>query len=329
MLYSVIVPVYRNAETLPQLLAEFGRIQGTINRQFGMALEVIFVVDRSPDASHAWLEEALPRAPFQSQLILHARNFGEFAAVRTGLQAGRGAYFGTIAADLQDPPDILVSFLEALTSGDYDIAVGVRESRGDPAATRVASKLFWRLSRLFVSKELPAGGASIFGCTRKVRDELLKLEEANSSLLGLVFWLGFRRCDVGYARAARLHGESAWTFAKKFSYMSDSFFGFTDLPIRVLTFVGALGIGFAVLFGIITAILRLTHQIVVPGYAATIVVIMFFGALNLFGLGLVGAYTWRTYENTKRRPLSVIQSARVFEGTHADVFLGTERRELT
>lgn len=326
-LYSVITPVYRNGESIPRLIEEFKRIGDIIEARFGIPVEFIFVIDRSPDASFDLLEEALPRAPFRSQLILHARNSGEYAALRTGLQAGKGAWFGTIAADLQDPADILVSFLEVLVADSCDIAVGIRESRDDPASSRLSSHLFWRLSRVIVSRELPAGGVSIFGCSRKVRDELVKLEEAHTSLIGLVFWLGFRRCEVGYTRAARPYGKSAWTLRKKLTYMLDSFFGFTDLPIRILTLMGAIGVAFAVLFGMVTVALRLTSQFIVPGYAATIIVIMFFGALNLLAVGLVGSYTWRAYENTKRRPLSIIQSIRSFEGARPDPAISNGVRE--
>jgi hypothetical protein len=163
-------------------------------------------------------------------------------------------------------------------------------------------------------KEIPEGGVDIFACNRLVRDELLKLEESNSSLVGLIFWLGFRRAQVGYSRRSRMHGKSAWTFTKKLTYLLDSVFAFTDLPVRILTFLGLLGTCLAFIFAMVILILRLIGDISVPGYAATIVTIVFFGALNTFGLGLVGSYAWRGYENTKRRPLSVVQSIKTFTG---------------
>lgn len=314
-MYSVITPVYRNAEFVPQLISEFSRIDEIVQRRFGIQAEFIFVVDQSPDASHALLEEALPLAPFRSQLVLHARNFGSFAAIRTGLHTAKGDYFGIIAADLQEPPEILLSFLEVLITETHDIALGVRQARDDPASSRLAADLFWSLYRRLVMKEIPPGGVDVFGCNRKVRDELLKMEEAHSSLLGQVFWLGFRRTEISYARRARAYGKSAWTVRKKVSYLLDSVFAFTDLPIRILTLLGMLGTAVSLLFGTTIIVLRLTGQFNVSGYAATMVVIMFFGALNTLGLGLIGAYTWRGYENSKRRPLAVIQSTRTFEGT--------------
>ena len=326
-MYSVIIPVYLNDDSLPMLLDELARVNGIIRSRFGTTVEFIFVVDASPDRSYEVLEELLPRAPFQSQLILHARNFGSFAAIRTGLKAAHGDYYAVVAADLQEPPEILVSFLEALQGGDADIVVGVREQRSDPAGARMAAELFWWGYRRFVFREIPPGGADIFGCNRKVRDELLKLEESHSSLLGQIYWLGFRKKEVGYARRARVHGKSAWTLRKKFSYLLDSIFAFTELPIIALTIAGLIGLIFAVTLGLLIIVLRLTAPFPVPGYAAMMVVIMFFGALNMLGLGLIGAYTWRAYENTKRRPLAVIQSARDFAGSQAAAGANAALRE--
>jgi hypothetical protein len=173
---------------------------------------------------------------------------------------------------------------------------------------------FWRVYRSLVMPEIPKGGLDLFGCNRRVRDELVALEEANSSLVGLVCWLGFRRKQVMYERRARKHGKSAWSFRKKLKYLIDSVFAFTDLPIRVLSIFGIFGVTVSVVFGVIVLLLKLLAGIETPGYAATILTIMFFGALNTMGLGIVGAYAWRCYENTKRRPLALVQEYRNYEG---------------
>jgi hypothetical protein len=246
--------------------------------------------------------------------VLHVRNFGSFAAIRTGLQAGQGEFFAVIAADLQEPPSLLLQFLDALLQTEADVIVGVREARDDPAASRVAANIFWRLYRRFVNPDMPEGGVDLFGCTRRVRNELLQLRESNSSLVGLIFWLGFRRKEIGYTRLARPFGRSSWTFKKKFNYLLDSIFSFSDLPVRILSALGIVGLLVATVLGILVAILRLLGKIDVPGYAATLITVMFFGALNTLGLGLIGAYAWRTYENTKQRPLAIVESAKMFEG---------------
>jgi polyisoprenyl-phosphate glycosyltransferase len=313
-MYSVIIPVYRNAEFVPKLVSEFDRVAEMVSTRYGMATEFVFVVDGSPDNSYELLEEALPKARFPSQLVLHARNFGSFAAIRTGLKAARGEYFGIIAADLQEPPELLVDFLEPMVEAKSDIVIGCRVGRSDPAVSRASANIFWSFYRRWINPDIPKGGVDVFGCNKQVRDELLKLDESNSSLIGLVFWLGFRRSLVPYERRERAHGKSAWTFRKKLVYLLDSVFAFTDLPIRIMTLVGFAGVLFALLIGIIVSFLRIGGMIDVPGYAATIIVIAFFGALNTFGLGLVGAYAWRAYENTKRRPLAVIRDVALFDG---------------
>lgn len=313
-MFSVIIPVYRNAEFVPQLISEFSRISTVVKDRFGIDSEFVFVVDGSPDDSFALLEKGLARAPFPSQLLLHARNFGSFAAIRTGLRAARGDFFAVIAADLQEPPDLLVDFLEHLHADTSDIVVGVRQGRDDPAMSRMSANLFWTFYRTFVMKEIPAGGVDVFGCNKRIRDELLQLQEAHSSLVGLVYWLGFRRTEVPYQRRAREHGKSAWTFRKKLTYLLDSVFSFTDLPVRILTFLGVIGIVAAAVLAIGVIAMRLMGEIETAGYTATIVVITFFGGLNTLGLGLIGSYAWRGYENTKRRPLALISTARAFEG---------------
>jgi glycosyltransferase involved in cell wall biosynthesis len=328
-MYSVIIPVYKNAEFIPDLITEFSRIAGVVTERFGMATEFVFVVDCSPDDSYTLLQAALPKAPFKSQLILHARNFGSFAAIRTGLQAAKGDFVGIIAADLQEPPDLLIRFLDALLTQQYDVVVGVREGRDDPVMSRFASNLFWEFYRRFVIKEIPEGGVDVFGASRRVRDELLKLQESHSSLVGLLFWVGFRRHQILYSRRRRVYGKSAWTLSKKVSYLLDSIFAFTDLPIRVMTILGFAGIAVALAMGLVVTLLKLVGNIAVPGYAATIVVIAFFGALNTFGLGLVGAYAWRAYENTKRRPLAIVQRFISFDGDEACAAENTGLTEST
>lgn len=308
------MPVYRNAGSLPDVIAALERVAAEVHDRFAVTVEAVFVVDGCPDESGAILEQLLPQAGFRSQLIRHSRNFGSFAAIRTGLAAGNGRYFGMIAADLQEPPSLLLAFLERLISDQADIVVGVREARDDPALTQLSSSLFWRFYRRVVIREIPPGGIDLFACTRTVRDELLRLGEAHSSLVGLVYWVGFRRAEVSYRRLARQHGRSAWTLGKKINYMLDTVFAFTDIPIRLLSVFGLIGTLAVSLLGLATILARLFGLITVPGYAQTVLIVMFFGALNTLGIGLVGHYAWRTYENTKRRPLAIVRDARSFGG---------------
>jgi polyisoprenyl-phosphate glycosyltransferase len=302
MKYSLIIPVYKNEESIPRLLEAVRQLHDSLDRE----LEVVFVVDGSPDRSYELLQHALDGLPCAVQLLGHSRNFGSFAAIRTGLQAARGGFFSVMAADLQEPPELVVEFFRSLRMDECDVALGTRSNRNDPFMSRLASGLFWRLYRRLVVPEMPAGGVDIFGCNDAFRRELLKLGESRSSLVALIFWLGFRRKLVPYARNARLEGKSAWTWRKKVDYMMDSIFAFTDLPIKLLVRAGICGIAASLIVGALVLVARISGGIHVPGYAATILIVLFFAALNLLGLGVIGIYAWRTYENSKSRPLSIV-----------------------
>ncbi|MFT3714294.1 MAG: glycosyltransferase family 2 protein [Archangium sp.] len=306
---SLVIPVYKNEGSLPELMSACAELQ-----KMSGDLEVVFVVDGSPDGCFSWLQRELPKQPFVSQLCLHSRNFGSFAAIRSGFSVARGEVLAVMAADLQEPIELAHAFFERLLRNEGDVAIGVRERRDDPALSSLASRVFWGLYRRVVLPEIPAGGVDMFGCTREVKEHLLALEERNSSLVGQLFWVGFRRIEVPYVRRDRKHGVSAWTFSKKVRYLFDSVYAFSDLPIRALKWIGGFSVAVAALVSVVVLGFRLAGQIDVPGYTAIILAVMFFGGLNALGLGVVGEYLWRTFENTKRRPLSIIAKKQSFDG---------------
>jgi glycosyltransferase involved in cell wall biosynthesis len=223
---SLIVPVYKNEANIPSLLKAIRGIREKTQGSF----EAVFVVDGSPDRSFLVLRSQLPTAGFDSQLIALSRNFGAFAAIRAGLAEAKGDHFVVMAADLQEPPELVLDMHQALQAGTCDVAYGERVGRNDPWLTRQLSMIFWGLYRRFVAPDIPRGGVDIFGCNAMVRDQILLLSERNSSLVGLLFWIGFRRQSFPYRRARREIGVSAWTFAKKWKYMQDSIFSFPTYP---------------------------------------------------------------------------------------------------
>jgi glycosyltransferase involved in cell wall biosynthesis len=305
---SLVIPVYRNESGVPALLEAVEDLAKSV----GSAFEAVFVVDGSPDRCYALLREALPRAPYRSRLVLLARNFGSFAAIRAGLGAGDGTHFAVMAADLQEPPELVLQMDRVLRTEPVDVVIAARNDRSDPLFSRLSSGMFWWFYRRFVIPEIPAGGVDIFACSRAFREQLLSLSEHHSSLVAQIFWLGYTRKTLHYTRRARQHGRSAWTFRKKLKYLMDSVFSFTDLPIRLLTYGGGATALAAAAFGAFVALCRLLGLVSTAGYGGTICTIVFFGALNLFALGVVGSYAWRAYENTKARPLQLIMRTHAF-----------------
>jgi polyisoprenyl-phosphate glycosyltransferase len=307
--FSVVIPVYGNAESLPEVVDQLAWLQSRLTGR----VEAVFVVDGSPDDSLGVLRVLLAQATFASQLVEHARNFGAFAAIRTGLQFARGEYIAAMAADLQEPIELIEQFFEKLLTGDYDVAIGTRTQRGDPASSRFASRSYWSLYRRIVQPQMPPGGVDVFACTRAVADQLGQLTESHSSLVGLLYWLGFRRVEVPYVRRARKHGESAWSFRKKYRYLLDSVFSFTSLPVTVILVVGTVGTIASFLAAVVVFCTWALGGIAVEGYTAQMLVLLFSTASILSALGIVGTYVWRTFENTKGRPPSVVMSTESFD----------------
>lgn len=311
-MFSLIIPVYLNEGSIPFLLETLE----DLNRNMAGDLEAVMVVDGSPDRSLELLAASLPKASFQSQLLLLSRNFGSYSAITAGLQIARGTLFATMAADLQEPPELIGEIRRKLETGEYDVVVGTRSGRDDPFVSRMLANIFWKMYKLLVQREIPPGGVDLFGCNGEFRNHLLSLTERNTMMVGLIFWLGFRRGEVSYRRRPRRHGKSAWSFGRKLSYLLDSIFAFSDLPVRLLSLIGILGITLAVILASITLFVKWTGRVPVPGYSATVLLIMFFGGLNSLGLGLIGEYVWRTFENTKGRPGYVVARHLAFEGTN-------------
>ena len=305
LMLSLVIPIYKNEPNLDALLAELAKLKQ------GMAgeMEVVFVVDGSPDRCLDLLRQRLPSAPFASRLISLSRNFGSFSAIAAGLEAGAGDYFAVLAADLQEPPELIAAFHKFLSRGEADIVFGCRARRSDPWLSELFSRLFWWLYGAFILADMPKGGIDVFGCTRQVRDCLLGCTEANTNLIALLMWIGFRRKLVPYDRQARAAGKSAWTLRKKIKYSFDSIFNFTDLPIQLLLSVGAAGIAVGTVFACILVFSKLTGRITVPGYSAIVLAIIFFGSLTSLGLGIIGQYLWLTLQNARRRPRYIVATA--------------------
>ena len=312
--YSVVAPVYGNEATLPALIDRLKLMAGKMNAP----MEVVFVVDGSPDGSLLVLRKLLPMSGLPAQLVSHSRNFGAFAAIRTGFAAARGDYVAAMAADMQEPPELVEQFFEHLSSGEYDVAVGVRTGRDDPLTATVLSKVFWSLYRRWVHPDIPAGGVDIFACTKEVAARLVALDESHTSLVGLLYWLGYRRIGIPYRRLARTEGKSGWSFKRKLRYFLDSVFSFTDVPVTVLTSIGVVGGALTLVASVVVIVARLTGAIRQSGYTPLMLVMLLSTFTILFGLGVVGSYVWRTYENSKGRPDSVPMSHEVFGAAHDD-----------
>lgn len=310
--YSLVIPVYRNEKNIDPLLAALTELA----KPYAGSLECVFVVDGSPDGSLARLEAAAPGLPFPTQLVELSRNFGSFSAIRAGLLVAGGKYQAVLAADLQEPLTLIDEFFRTLAAGEAEIVIGTRTSRADPAVSKTVSKAFWKTYSKVINPDIPPGGVDVFGCTAQVSDVLCAFDEANTSLIALLFWVGFERKLIPYDRQERNLGKSAWTIQKRLKYMADSTFAFSNIPIRLLLWLGTVGVA---VFGGVSLVVFTSWalgRITVPGFTALMLALLSLGAVLLLALGIVGSYVWRTFENTKTRPGFIVSRHREFPGGH-------------
>lgn len=302
--FCIVVPVYKNELNIPRLIDDLNQLRESITN---VRVQVTFVIDGSPDNSFGAIKQKASQAKFPIKLIALSRNFGAVVAVKAGLACSEGNFFAVMAADSQEPIDLYIQFLDRLKGG-CDIVVGERLSRVDSHFVKTFAGIGWWIYKKFIFKDMPRGGVDVFGCTDRARRQLIALKEKNSSLVGGIYWVGFRRESVLYARKKRLVGESAWNFFKSLRYFLDSCFNFSDLPIRILWVLGILGVALSVFLGASIIITKLMIGSAVPGYSMIVITVLFFGSINLIGIGIVGEYVVRAFENSKGRPEFIIES---------------------
>jgi len=302
--YSLVVPIYKNEGSIPALFDRLRDLTGDLDD----SLETIFVIDGSPDASLQMTKELLSSSDLCGTIISFTRNFGAWSAIRAGLARARGDAIAVMAADLQEPLDLVVSLFRAVSHEASDVAVGVRVGREDPLGVRLTSAVYWGAFRKLVNTEFPPDGVDMFACSRRALENLLGLDERESSLVGLLYWMGYRATLIPYQRQERQGGKSAWTFAARLRYAADGLFSFTAIPMRFLGLAGLVGFGAGVFMAAWTFLAKILGLVQVPGYATTTILITLFGGIQLAGLSLLGEYLWRVLENTRRRPFYIIDS---------------------
>jgi dolichol-phosphate mannosyltransferase len=299
---SVVVPVFWNEQSLPPLFEELSRTEQEL-RARNFDLELIFVDDGSGDNS---LEELLriKKARPATKVIKLTRNFGATHASKTGFQFVTGDCFMILAADLQDPPELILEMLSKWEKG-CKFVLCRRTARRDPVLSRVFSSLYYWLLRLFVVKDYPEGG---FDLALMDRALLPYLQDSSKNINTPLFayWLGFKPEIIQYERRGRKYGKSRWTFGKRFKFFLDSILGFSIVPIRMISLVGLIVSLFSFAYGLLIIINALRGHTDVRGFATTVALMSFLLGLVIVMLGVIGEYLWRIFDESNKRPESVI-----------------------
>jgi polyisoprenyl-phosphate glycosyltransferase len=297
--YALIIPIYRNEENIGPLFKALNYLDSELSYQ----CEFIFVIDGSPDNSEFIINQNRNEYLKNSRVVSLSKNYGSFTAIRAGLEEANSKFIGVMAADLQEPPSLILNFFKQLSENKFDIVFGQRMSRNDPPVKTLLSNIYWDFYSKFIISDMPKGGVDIFACNKHVCDSVISMNEINSSLIAQLFWVGFRRGFIPYDRLERKEGASAWSFKKKFKYMLDSIFSYSDLPIIILLFLGSIGLILSMIYILIVSLAYILGYIHQPGFATQTMLTTIFGSSILFSQGILGCYIWRVLENSKKRPL--------------------------
>lgn len=300
---SVIVPVYYNAESLPLLFERLCRVEQQLLEAHAVGLQLIFVNDGSRDGSHAALMEIKRQRP-DATIVRLSRNFGAVRASRAGFRFVEGDAFLILAADLQDPPELLLEMTPRWLAGSKFV-IAVRASREDPWLSRVYSWFYYRLLRAVVLPGYPKRGFDIALMDRSMLEPMRNCSK-NAFTPLLAYWLGYEPDVISYHRPKREHGRSGWTFIKKLQAFLDVMLGFSVTPIRLISAVGVLVAGGSFAYGVAVVVNALYGNIPVSGFAALASLITFLLGTIILMLGIIGEYLWRIFDEVNRRPESVI-----------------------
>jgi dolichol-phosphate mannosyltransferase len=300
---SVVVPVYWNAASLPILVDRLEDIEAQLIERHGVRLQLIFVNDGSGDDSQDVLVRIKQRRP-EATVVRLARNFGAVHACRTGFRFVAGDAFVILAADLQDPPELLLEMVPRWLEGKKFV-IAVRASREDPWTSRIYSWLYYKILRAIVLPGYPEGGFDISLMDRSLLEPIRDASK-NAFTPLLAYWLGYEPHVIEYHRPRREHGKSRWSFGKKVKTFFDVMLGFSVTPLRMMSAVGALVSGLSFLYGVVVVVGALTGRIEVVGYASLVSLITFLLGLIILMLGIIGEYLWRIFDEVNRRPEAVI-----------------------
>ena len=308
MLLSIIIPVYYNEKSLPILYERLNKVSGEIK---DVDFEYVFVDDGSGDNSYNVLL-GIAQNDTRVKVVKLSRNFGSFVACLAGLTYCKGDCAVIMAADLQDPPELINELLNKWKQGN-EIVYAVREKREESGIKVFFSKLYYRIFKLIALSNMPKGGFDFVLLGRKVIDAIVKAREKNSTLIGQILWVGFKSDYILYTKKAREHGKSRWTLRKKVKYFLDSIFAFSFFPIRAISALGSIIAIFSFFYGIYTIVMKLFFSVDVRGFTPIIVIVLFASGVQLIMLGVVGEYLWRNLEETRKRPVFIIDELVNFE----------------
>lgn len=303
---SAIVPVYNEEKNM---LPFFERLHTSLLAT-GSAFEIIYINDGSRDQTLNIIKSLSANHNFV-KYINFSRNFGHQIALSAGLDLCRGSSAIIIDADGQDPPELISKMHEKLNNG-FEIVYAKRNKRkGDSIFKKLTAKLFYRILSKLTSVDIPIDTGDFRIISRKVIEHINKMPEKQKFLRGQMAWLGFKQTYIEYDRDERLNGKTGYTFRKMMRLATDGITSFSNFPLRLATISGFLCAFAGFLLIIYTLYSRFILKDYEKGWSSLMITIIFLGGIQLIGIGIIGEYISRIYDNIRNRPLYIIDDTNI------------------
>ena len=319
MKLSLVVPCFNEAENV-------ALFQDAVISAFdgcGYDYEIVFVDDGSCDATLHNLKKLYAAQKCPVKVVSFSRNFGKEAGLYAGLEHASGEYISLIDADLQQRPEIVRDMVRILDEEpQYDVVAAYQDRRGEGKVLSFFKKSFYSVINKLSKVTLQPDASDFRTFRRSVAESILQLGEYHRFSKGIFAWVGYNTKFIPYTACERNAGTTKWNFGKLLNYAIDGIIGFSTAPLRFSTYVGAFSAVAAVIYLITVILQKLICGIDVPGYATIIVLILFFGSMNLFGIGIIGEYVGKTYMETKHRPRYIISEKTWEDPEDTDIRIG-------
>jgi glycosyltransferase involved in cell wall biosynthesis len=306
---SIVVPVYKEAGNIGPFLQRTEAVMAKI----GQSYEIIFALDPSPDDTEAVILREIERNP-AVKLILFSRRFGQPAATMAGILNCTGEKCVVIDVDLQDQPEMIVQLLDKMAEG-YEVVYAMRTSReGETLIKRAVSYFGYSVINRLSDVQIPRNTGDFRVMSRRVIEELRGLSESHGFLRGMVAYVGFKQAAVLYSRDARLTGMGNYNrLIGSLRIGINGLVGFSSRPLQMMSMAGFVLAAISFLIGISYAVQKVVGVPLTPGLSTTVLVVSFFSGVQLLALGVVGEYIGRIYDETKRRPMYIVDKMINFE----------------
>jgi glycosyltransferase involved in cell wall biosynthesis len=301
---SVVIACYFNEKNIPHTVNELINNETLFNLN-DIEFEYIFVDDGSKDKTYEQLMLNQQKFPDRIKVVKLSGNFGSHNAALAGLKYATGDCNVIMAADLQDPPSLILEMVEAWRKG-FKLVLAQRISREDPFSSKLFAGIFYFLMRNFALDTLPKGGFDFVLFDTQVKKELLQINEKNTNIMYLLLWMKYPYVLVPYQRQKRKIGKSKWTMRKKIKLFLDSFIAFSFVPLRIITFLSILLGTLAIFYSLYIVIGKLYGSIDVKGWTTLMMVYLLTSSFIMFSIGILGEYLWRILDSTRNRPNFII-----------------------